>query len=240
MTTLRDIVKRAMRVSGLIQVGTDPEADEFEEAFYLLTTIINSLFGKEFGENLEPVNYGSFGLNSTKFDLDYKTEIDQTFVPANVKLFANLGNSSTLYLNPLPTNGERFGILDVAGSFATYPITIAGNGRLVENSPTLVLNTTGLNREWFYRDDLGTWVRLTNLVESDESPFPREFDDLLIFLLAIRLNPSYGAETANETGQMLSRMRNKFRATYSQTKKQYPELGLIRMSSSKNRHLIFN
>jgi hypothetical protein len=131
-------------------------------------------------------------------------------------------------LTPSPEDGCRFAVIDRAGNFETYPITIHGNGRNIEEASSVSLATNNLTREWFYRADLGNWVRVTDLTVNDESPFPEEFDDLLVIMLAFRLNPRYGAETRGETAEALNRARRQFRARYRQKTEVDVEDALIR------------
>jgi hypothetical protein len=64
------------------------------------------------------------------------------------------------------------GIVDPFRRLAAFPVTLDGNGRTIENAATLVLNTNGLNREWFYRADLGGWKKLPALPRPTICRFP--------------------------------------------------------------------
>jgi hypothetical protein len=227
MSTLRQIVIDAFRESGIIGVGDEPDGDEFTEAFRKLQNVIDSLFGAELGENLSTFDFGTSGVVSETDKVSNLVEI-----PENSRLIFNSAAVSSLHLPAVPNDGARLAVLDNLGNFATYPLTIYGNGRTIESAQTLVCNTNSFTREWFYRDDLGQWVKVTNLLAGDDSPFPKEFDDFLIILLALRINPRYGAETHQETSEYFAGLKRKFRARYRQTRPQDAELGLIRLSSS--------
>lgn len=86
-----------------------------------------------------------------------------------------------------------------------------------------------MNREWFFREDLGTWVRCTPLTITDELPFPREFDDFFITMLAIRLNPAYGVALDQQSQLVLDRARTSMRARYRQEKPARPPIALSRL-----------
>lgn len=230
MTTLRDIVQRGFRESGIVGVGTQPDGDEFDEAFDHLQTIIRSLFGNELGDPLTTYDVGLSGVQNSPNVVDV-TDVTEQFVPDNTRLIFNAEGPTSLYLNPTPRDGTRLAILDNLGNFSTLNVTLYGNGRRIEGAASLVLNTDQISREWFYRDDLGNWVRVTDLTPSDDSPLPEEFDDLLITLLAIRINPRYGAETNQETSDVLKRMRSQLRSRYRQNTEMSSELGLILMPS---------
>jgi len=230
MTTLRDITQRAFRESGIVGVGTMPDGDIFTEAFAHLETIIRSLFGNELGEQLTTYDLGLSGVqNSSSF-----LETDATssvYIPDNARLIFNSDTPVSLYLNPTPRDGARMAIIDNIGNFSSNNVTIYGNGRRIEGSSSLVLNTDSLSREWFYRDDTGDWTRITDLIADDDSPLPSEFDDLLITLLAFRINPRYGAETSQNTTEVLKRMRAQLRTRYRQESEQSSELALLLIPS---------
>lgn len=232
MTTIRQIIIDAFREAGIIEAGEDPEAAQFEEGLRRLDRMVKSLFGNEFGEPLKTVNYGTNGLTNTyAIASDRSSDIISSYVPGNLRIVFNVAAATTIFLAPNPQDGARFGVIDNKGNFSTVPLTINGNGRQIEDADTLTLSTDSINRQWFYRADLGEWMRLIDLDAADASPLPEEFDDLLITLLAFRLNPRYGAETSQDMVETLKRARSTFRARYKQVSEQSSELSLLRLSS---------
>lgn len=232
-STISQLVSKGLREAGIIGVGDTPEAAEYEETADRLRRIISSFFGNELGENLQTVNYGRAGLvNPYAQELDTSSEIGSIYVPSNVRLVFNINVATTLYLNPNPDDGARFGLIDNAGNFATYNVTVNGNGRQIEMLNSVLLNANDQNREWFYRADLGNWVRVTDLGDSDESPLPQEFDDYLITLLAFRVNPRYGATTSQEMITVMTDMKKRFRARYKQRVEQPSEDGITLLPSN--------
>lgn len=240
MTTLRTIVSDGLRESGILQIGTDPEADEFLEGFRRLTNIISSLFGKELGENFSTVTLGLNNLSASRQNENLLPEFRNKWLSSNTRYVCNLTSAEILYLDPNPQDGARLSVVDAGGNFATRNLTLVGNGRLIENSSSVLLNTNGTNSEWFYRDDLANWQKISVLTENDQSPFPAEFDDLLTTLLALRLNPRYGVETRQETASILNEIKQKFKARYKQTESQLPEQGLVRLSGNRRYSLTWN
>lgn len=222
MTTLRQIIVDAFRESGITPVGGTPGADEHSEALRRLQNIIKQLFGNELGEQLRTINYENIS--------------NYTNLPTNVRIVFDSEGALTLNLHKNPRDGARLAVIDNGADFATNNITLDGNGRKIELADTVTLNTNSLNREWFYRDDLGNWVRVTDLTANDESPFPAEFDDLLITLLAFRLNPRYGAETHQEMVEVLKDIRRRFRARYRQVHEVSVDDGLIILPSTRSHY----
>lgn len=230
---LSELVTKGLREAGIIEVGENPEAAEYEEAADRLRNLISSLLGYELGEPLKAVNYGQSGLtNPYAKALDQSANIQSIYVPANARLVFNIGVATTVYLNPNPDDGARFGLIDNGGNFATYNVTVNGNGRKIETTNTVVLNSNSQNREWFYREDLANWVRVDTIGDSDIPPLPPEFDDFLITLLAFRLNPRYGAETSQEMTVVLKDMKKKFQSRYRQKTEVGSEDGLVLLTSN--------
>ncbi len=237
MSTLRQIITDGFRESGLIAVGDTPEADQFDEGLRKLEIIINSLIGNQFSDKLESLSYGNSGLtNIYAKGLDRSDEIDTTFAPSGVRLVFNNDEAKTIYLNPNPQDGARFAVIDNASNFATYNVTLSGNGRKIETAATVTLSTDSLQREWIYRSDLGSWQRITDLEADSESPFPTDFDDYLAILLAMRMNPRYGEQTAQESVLFMKKYEQQFRARYRQTFEQEVDEALLRMGDNRWRH----
>lgn len=234
MTTIRQIIVDAYRESGTIQIGTTPTGAQLDEGLRKLRTLLKSMYGNEIGEPFIDITYGRPATsNSYAEDYDFETEIDSIFVPSNARLNVYLDAAKTVYLNPMPNDGERFSVIDVAGNFATYNFTVNGNGRNIEGAATTVLSTDGDTKSWMYRADLGEWVLIETVSENDQSPFPEEFDDLLSIRLAMRLFPRYLQSVAPETMDEYRRLLKIFKARYKQTRLVDSEEALLRTNSNR-------
>jgi hypothetical protein len=233
MTTIRQLIIDAFRESGILAVGVSPDAEEHEEGLRQMHRLLRGIVGNELGEPLQTINFGTYGLvNSFATGEDQSTDIESIYIPSNYRIVFNNATGTTLYLHPNPADGARLGILDNSGNFATVNIGLNGNGRKIENANSIILNTNGLNREWFYRADLGGWTRLTDPDADEESPFPMEFDDFLTTLLAFRLNPRYGAADSNNQDVTLGMLRKRFAARYRQSKEMPTEDALLFLPST--------
>ena len=233
MTTVTQIINDAFREVNLIAIGGSPSAGETDEALRFLNRFVRSLFGNEMGELLEPMALGKGNINTQDNVPQYMDDLQDFYVPNNVRLMCNLTGSMTLNLNPAPYDGSRFGIVDVSDNLSTYPLTFNGNGRSVEGNTSVTLNTNGIQQEWFYRDDLGDWVKLSELTASDNSPFPEEFDDFLSIGLAMRLMPRAGATMPAETASTFNDIRRKFYDRYTQRGEVPTEQALVRLPSNR-------
>lgn len=241
MATIRQIVEDAFRESGIYAVDDTVSTADFTEGLRRLNVLYNGLFAAELGEPMTTVNYDQSGLTNTyAIDQNVKSTIDSAYVPSNTRLLLNLSSATTIYLNPNPRDGARVGIVDNAGNLNTYNLILNGNGRKIESAASVTLNTASLARHWFYRADTGNWVKMTDFVDGDSSPLPTEFDDLLILLLAVRINPRHGAETSAESVEILKRIRRIFRTRYRQNSEQEVELGMRRLTTNKQKTDNFN
>jgi len=231
MTTVYQIIVDAYRQSNLIAIGVEPTQIQESEALRYLNRLVKSVFGNEAGENLEALPLGRNEIDKPSgFPWYGDTPGGNFFIPLNKRLNLNLSAPTTVYLHPMPEDGARVAIVDVSKNLATNPLTISGNGRLIEGNFNLTVNTNSANIEWFYRADLGDWQKISPLGILDTFPFPEEFDDLFILMLAFRLNPSYERQLDPQSGEILRRSKTQFRARYHNIIQARSELGLLRTS----------
>lgn len=222
-TTVASIILDAMRETNLIPLGSTPTQDQSDEAFRRLSSIVASVLGNEAGENMVPMPLGQNDIESPKGYPWWSNELPgNIFVPTNIRIMCNLTAPGTINLHPRPHDGARMGVVDVSQNFDENPLTIYGNGRSIENEDMMVYDTPGLIQEWFYREDLGNWVTVIPLDPDGDMPFPPEFDDMFIIMLATRLNPRYGQVMHPASTATLSQMMMKFSARYKQSDTQQP------------------
>ncbi len=231
MTITSQIIVDAFRQSNLLALGVSPTALQKEEALRYLSRIVKSVFGYEAGELLFPVSVGNKDIERPVEWVDYYQINDaNSWFPKNGRAMLNLTETQDIYLTPVPDDGTRFAVLDVSGNLSQFPVTVYGNGANIEGLPAIGLNTDGLNQEWFYRADLGNWVKTIPLLENDIFPFPEEFDDFFITMLAMRLNPSYGSALDPQSQAALQRAKGQFSSRYVQAIPTPSELALLRPS----------
>lgn len=217
MTLVSSIINDAYRETNINPIGKAPSDAENAEGLRRLQTIVLSVYGNEAGEPLEAFPLGQNEINSPAGYPWYQNNLPgDLFMPVDKRVMANLTAPGFLNLHPKPDDGARMGLIDVSHNLSVNNLTIYGNGRSIEGEDLQVYNTDGLIREWFYRADLGDWVRVTDLALDSQMPFPQEFDDMFIIMLAARINPRYGQSLDPASQQMLSRARTQFRARYSQ------------------------
>ena len=231
MTTVSEIITDAFRKGNLIAVGTSPTSAEQTEALRNLNRIVKSVFGHEAGEPLVAFPVGS-GNISRPSGYPWWNDVPDNdwFVPENTRVMLNLENPVSLYLHPDPDNGSRFAAIDVGSNLATHNVTIYGNGRLIEGAASITLSTDDTNSEWFYREDTANWVKYATLSLVDTFPFPEEFDEYFIVLLAMTLNPAFGAQIDGQALETFQRAKTQFKARYSQNRPTRSEIALIRLS----------
>ena len=228
-TAITSIILSAMRETNLIPLGVTPSAAQQAEAFTLLSTIVAGVLGNEGGENMVPMPLGQDNIVSPAGYPWWSNSLPgNIFVNINTRLMCNLTAPGTVNLHPKPHDGARFGIVDVSGNFNIFPLTVFGNGRNIDGLPDEVFNTPGLVKEWIYREDLGSWVTVIPITLTGNMPWPPEFDDMFIIMLAMRLNPRYGQVMHPASVEALKAAMRKFSARYKQSTSQQPsEDGLL-------------
>lgn len=231
MTLVSEIISDAFRQSNIIAVGSSPTDAQATEALRHLNRLVKSVSSAEAGEPLQNFPIGRTNISKPSGYPWYDNLPDgDWFAPKNIRAMFNLSEPVTIYLHPSPDDGTRFGAVDVAGNLATHNVTIYGNGNNIETSNSIVLNTDDVNSEWMYRADTGNWVKYAVLISTDTFPYPTEFDDFFITMLAVRLNPAYGATLDPQSDAVLRRSSRQLKARYKQTKPTRSEMGLLRLA----------
>lgn len=221
MTTIAEIITDAYRDNNLIAVGKQPTTDEQTEGLRRLNAFFRSIFGLELGVELRdwttppsrtepiPARYSRKPL-----DTDLPSDV-WPYPPNNSRLLLNIATATTIYFPSKPQDGSRMSLVDVASS-AT--LTIDANGRKIEGALTKAVGAPLTEPlEWFYRADLSEWVSIKDLIVTDESPLPDDFDDFLILALSTRLSARVG-KTASIARADLKRMTRKLKTRYRQAK----------------------
>ena len=231
MTTISQIITDAYRQSNLLPLGATPSAAQQTEALLYLNRILKSTMGNEAGENF--VSF-ALGRNNISRPAGYpwydNAPQGNFFVPENRRLFCNLTAPTTVYLHPRPDDGARLAVLDESQNLDTNPLTLNANGRRIQGQTSLVLNTPGVDQEWFFRADTGSWQLYAPLTDiTQEFPFPLDFDFYFIVQLAMALNPSYGVEMSPQTQATYARAARQLKARYTNIIMTPVEDALIRM-----------
>lgn len=236
MTATSQIVYDAFRQSNLIALGASLTDAQVQEAVRNLNRLVKSTFGNEASEELDNMPLGKQNIHQPSgFPFWDPSGYQDWFVPKDTRLLLNLTSPLNLYLDPAPNDGTRFAVVNVSTDLAANPVIVYGNGRLIDGVQSVqLLSTPTTSQEWFYRDDLATWVQYTPLqvnnavVPAVDSlfPFPEEFDDFFITMLALRLNPTYGAAMDPQSQAILTRSNKQFKARYTQIRFVRPERGV--------------
>lgn len=212
MTTALEIINAAYRESNITGAGQSADVTKQTEALARLNGLISSAYGFEVGNELVDWPVGD---PTPEYTVPSWSADDWQWLEANVRIIPLVSGAQTLFLPQTPRDGARIGIVDPQSNLAANPITLTSQTRSIEGVGSVTLNTNGLSRIWFYRADLGSWVRMSELTAvTDNMPFPSEFDDYFITALAMRLNPRYGRSLAAESVSRLERTLEKLRTRY--------------------------
>lgn len=231
MTLVSEIITDAFRQGNLVAVGVSPTTAQTNEALRYLQRIVSSVLGNEVGDPLVAFPLGQNNISRpSNFPYWAENPGPEWFVPKDTRLVLNLESPVDVYLHPMPNDGTRFAVSDTSGNLATNTVTVHGNGRTINGATSVVLNTNGLDQEWFFRADTGNWVVVAPLLTTDTFPFPDSFDDFFVTMLAVRLNPAYGIALDEQSQLILQRARTQLRARYKQSIPVSPELGTVLLS----------
>ena len=174
MTLCSEIVRRAMVEFKSLASTENAQAAEALDGMAYLNSFINGLLGNGIGHDL------------TDLIFEESDEVD-----ANSRVLIAATASMAVTLPETPKNGDRVQIIDLSGNFATYPVTLARNGRRLESAAAnLTLNTNSLDRTWIYRADIASWERVSPLELTDDLPFPD--DEAFVYELAFRFCSPFG------------------------------------------------
>lgn len=230
MTLVSQIIKDAYREASLISITATPTDLELAEGLLLLQRFVSSVIGNEQGEQIDTIDIGKNNISRPQGFPYYDQVPDQVnwFVPPNTRLALNLTAPLTVYLDPVPTDGQRFAFYDLSGNLVTNALTVNSNGRNIEGVPSKTFSTNSINRQYIYRDDTGNWSLVNPLAAADEFPFPVDFDDFFVTGLAMRLNPRNSLATDPSTQANYTQAMRKFMARYRQHREVGSELALLR------------
>lgn len=224
MTVALDIVVQSLRETNIIAIDANPTPSEAEEAVERLQSLVLSVLGNECGYIMEDWVIRNSGMDNplavtqpSGYDLSTASIANYTVRPQS-RLVVDLSAAQTVNLDPMPQDGQRFSVVDVAGNFNTYNLTINGNGRKIEDATSLVLSDDSVSKQWLYRADKSNWVSIEPLDIESEMPFPPDFDDYFIISLAMRLNPRYGIDLNQASAARLAQQKPQFIARYSQSR----------------------
>ena len=106
------------------------------------------------------------------------------------------GAAFTLTAPGNPRSGARFGVVDANLTFATYNLTIARNGRLINAAATnLVLSTNGQALRFWFRGDTGNWVEEADYATANDTiEFPEGLIAYMPYMLAVAIVGEFGGE----------------------------------------------
>lgn len=113
-------------------------------------------------------------------------------IGGNVSLRLTTGTGIDVTLPDLPNDGWRARIVNASGASAT----VKPNGHLIgatvsaANGSDVTL-ATGASLDRFFRRDVGAWISPTITKLSDALPYPSNFDDGFVAMLAILVAPKF-------------------------------------------------
>jgi len=220
-TLVSDIIRDSYRESNLIAIGTEPSGAQVIEAMRFINRMVPSVLGFEAGEPLTTI----YSKNLTEYD-DLR----------NIRLSLSSARDE-ITLPDAYEDGLRFAVSDPLGILKTNKLTIKSGSAQINGQSEIEIDEPV---ELFYRADLGDWRVVSPLTEIDAWPFPIEFDDMFIIMMAYRLNPRYNIGSAQESLSMYRRSLSQFRARYNQSREIRTEIPVCSLDSGENYAADFN
>lgn len=231
MTTLAKIIEGASRELNLVAAGKSLNTAQSAEALELLQDIITFAHTNEGGEFLRDWPIGDFGRQGIdRLDL---TDLQLENPPINSRVIHTAEQAFTVYMPAAPSDGARIAIVDPFDRLSTYDVTFDGNGRLIDGATTQIFSTNGTSNTYMYRADQGEWVLISSLADTDQMPYPAEFDIMFRVMLALDLAPRYGKDVKPASLAKMQAVRNQFMGRYAQSEdlKIPPDLSLDYLST---------
>lgn len=215
MTTLQPIITQGYRELNLVAGGKSLSAVQLDEGLLLLLNVIDVTICGDAGENLRDWPLGDYGRQALeRYNLSLQCYQNPRI---NCRMIAVNEQAMTVYLPVKPSDGTVMAIVDPFERLSAFPVTLDGNGRVIENQASIVLDVDGTDRKWLYRADLGKWIRLTDLAIGDEMPFPKTWDFFFSIELALRLSGRSGRAITAATAAVYKKLRERFVNKYLQS-----------------------
>lgn len=219
MTQVSIILTAAMRETNAIGVTQNLTPDQTTEALARLQALILSSLGGDMGYIMEDWNISDTVYTQPNGVPVPAADMATFTIKPNSRLICNLALAATLKLDVQPQDGQRFSVVDAKKDFAVHALTINPNGRQIEAATAnLVLNVSGVSKQWLYRSDLANWNLIDPLTAVSEMPFPSDFDDYFIIGLAMRLNPRYGRTLDAQSKARYDQQQLQFVNRYTQSR----------------------
>jgi hypothetical protein len=212
MTLCSEIVRQAYRVNNIVSINASLTANQLSEGMIYLNDVVGTTIGNEVGEKLNDWPIGNLGV-SWPYGWN---QVAWQYPRINSRLLYDVDSPQTIYLPFDPSDGSLMAVVPTNGVLAAYPLTLDGNGRLIDGAATLVIDNDAEAGKWIYRADLGNWLPYTSLAASDEMPFPSEFDSYFRMMVTLQLTPANSAAIDSATVESLKRAKRQISARYAQ------------------------
>lgn len=238
--TVSNLIQRAYRENNLIPIGKEPTEVEINESLEVYRSLVASYYGAQVGTLLQ--DWEAPPSPTSPQPSRFPNYPQKPYVPIevwvnpppNVRIIYNqAAGAQTVYFPPNPNDGARVALVNVGDAFSvTNTLTLQGNGRLIEGATSLTVNAPfTVEPVWQYVADSANWVRISELTLESENPFPAEFDDFSVAMLAIRRAPTYGKDPNPMTASIAQGGMTMFKARYWQSAPAAPFPGAWRFNT---------
>tara|TARA_R110000772_G_scaffold2839_1_gene10302 strand:+ start:11284 stop:12078 length:795 start_codon:yes stop_codon:yes gene_type:complete len=227
MTTALTLVLNSFREGNLVPLDATTglpvvNQAQINEGLTILNGYVDSLYGMELGEfnfdwAVPPILISPVAANYPNFPVNNQLPSQVwPYPPGNVRILMNLQEDTTIYLAQSPDNGARVQFINI-GDPTTYSLTVVGNTRLVKGVATITETPGDLSgQRLLYRSDLASWHQIAVMLETDESPLPLAYDQLLQIGTFQGLAPRYGRSMSPELIETQRRLMKRMKTDFKQ------------------------
>lgn len=195
-SSLHDVCSRAMRSAAILDAVTDMSAEDAAVALRLAVGML--------GQS------GPLGRQLTE-----TSARESLIAEADSRVVLEHGAAITITLPQRPFSGAVVQIIDATGALASFPLTIANNGRLLEGAgAALTVSESPFSRRWMYVGPASDWRRLDALTLASDFPLGDEAVEDFTLMLALRLCVEFGVSASPELLVLERAARNRIKGEF--------------------------
>lgn len=211
---VRDHIKRALRLVGVLPSGREPTAAQAADALVAYQSMIMAL--------------PAMAMAARWIYQDVTTDVT---AEENDFLRVNSETPITIYLPTSTTGRDR--AVDTCGTI-TVRCTCTSARAPRDGARVWITDVFGsiTPRMYFYRADLAAWVLVTNLMLDSEPPLGSQFDAFLPAMLAVVLADEYDQEVKPVTASLAQEGMTQIASRFRQSVSVGVDTALLNLSSS--------
>ena len=195
MATLTDLATGALQQLYVLEGGETPSAEDFAVSLKTLRQVLARL--PEYG--------GGRKLVDVSTEITTEARSDQRLICQTSGLVITLPSN--------PEDGSRVSVVPLTGT-----ASVLSPDRKIENATATV--PISVATTWIYRAARIDWVRVTDLADTDNSPYGDDCDSALEMITALEVAPKMAIEIGATLGESISDAKTFLRGKYARPAEQ--------------------